>query len=79
MKTAISIPDELFDLAERLAARLGISRSQLYQRAIARYVASHEEAATTARLDSIYVDREKGELDPLLENLQGASIAREEW
>jgi mRNA-degrading endonuclease toxin of MazEF toxin-antitoxin module len=33
VKTAISIPDPLFDAAERLAKRLRIARSQLYCRA----------------------------------------------
>jgi len=79
VKTAISIPDDLFELADRLAERLGISRSQLYQQAIARFVASHDEAVTTERLDSVYAKRGTSALDPVLENLQGASIAREEW
>ena len=34
MKTAVSIPDHVFDAAERLAEKLGISRSELYQRAL---------------------------------------------
>ncbi len=38
MKTAISILDEIFKKAERLARRLGISRSQLYAHAVEDYV-----------------------------------------
>ena len=34
MKTAISIPDEVFRSAERLAQRLGVSRSELYAKAV---------------------------------------------
>ena len=37
MKTAISLPDELFAAAEKLAERLGVSRSQLYATALAEH------------------------------------------
>jgi len=43
MKTAISIPDPLFDAAEDVADRLGVSRSQLYAKALAEYVAKHRD------------------------------------
>lgn len=56
MKTAISIPDALFDSAETLASRLGMSRSQLYATALARLLAEHERGQVTARLDAIYGD-----------------------
>jgi len=39
MKTAVSIPDDVFEEAERLAQRMKKSRSELYSRAIADYVA----------------------------------------
>ncbi len=79
MKTAISIPDELFAVADRLARRLGFSRSELYQRAIARYLEEQSGSTITRDLDAIYeVDDNRG-LDPVLDSLQGASIAREDW
>jgi hypothetical protein len=54
MKTAISIPDDLFESAEALASRLGVSRSHLYATALARLLAEHERGQVTARLDAIY-------------------------
>ena len=51
MKTAISIPDELFESAERLIAKLKISRSRLYSRAIAEFVARHDEDVVTQQMD----------------------------
>ena len=39
MKTAVSVPDELFEAAERQAERTKKSRSQLYAEAIAEYLA----------------------------------------
>lgn len=38
MKTAISVPDGLFERADRLAHRLGKSRSQVYREALAEYL-----------------------------------------
>ena len=38
MKTAVSLPDDLFRLAEAAARRLGVSRSELYANAIAEYL-----------------------------------------
>ncbi|MGH9149486.1 MAG: ChpI protein [Acidimicrobiales bacterium] len=54
MKTAVSIPGPLFEAAEQLAARLGISRSQLYARALEHLVETESEDEVTARLDEIY-------------------------
>lgn len=51
MKTAISLPDEVFEEAEALAGRLGKSRSQLYAEAIAEYVARHDVETVTERMD----------------------------
>ena len=53
MKTAISLPDRLFEEAETLAKRLGKSRSQLYAEALAAYVGSHDAGEITARLDHV--------------------------
>jgi metal-responsive CopG/Arc/MetJ family transcriptional regulator len=41
MKTAISVPDSIFAEAERLARRMKTSRSELYSRALAEYIARH--------------------------------------
>jgi ribose 1,5-bisphosphokinase PhnN len=54
MKTAISIPDEVFAEADRLAQRLKQSRSQLYSRAVREYVARHTDDDVTTALDTLY-------------------------
>jgi len=54
MKTAISIPDDVFQEAERLAAETKQSRSCLYSRAVREYVARHSSDAVTAALDDVY-------------------------
>jgi metal-responsive CopG/Arc/MetJ family transcriptional regulator len=54
VKTAVSIPDALFEAADRAARRLGLSRSELYARALERFLGEEPDDAITARLDEIY-------------------------
>lgn len=77
MKTAISLPDPVFRSAERLAARLGVSRSELYCRALKELLARHDEDAVTAQLDAVYSNPEDNAgLDPGLAELQFSTITR---
>jgi len=79
MKTAISLPDELFEAADELAEKLGVSRSQLYARALSEYVAQHGESDVTERLNAVYGHTE-ARLDPVLQDLQFYSVGvGEEW
>ena len=54
MKTAISIPDNLFHDAEITAKQLGLARSQLYVKAIKEFIDHHNKDTITEKLDSIY-------------------------
>lgn len=56
MKTAISIPDDVFADADRLARELNQSRSQLYSRAVREYVARHSADSVTSALDAVYAE-----------------------
>jgi metal-responsive CopG/Arc/MetJ family transcriptional regulator len=78
MKTAISLPDQLFRRAEQLASQLGIPRSQLYARAIDEYLESHSNEPVTAALDKVYTDHESG-LDRRLAHIQAAALPDEDW
>lgn len=53
MKTAVSLPDDVFTTAERLAKRLRMSRSELYRRAIDEFVSRHSPDAVTEALDRV--------------------------
>ena len=80
MKTAISIPDSLFDAAERLAENHQITRSELYQRAIRRYLEEHSHQVIREKLDRLYgEDDEPGNLDAAIEYLQSASFPGDDW
>ncbi len=78
MKTAISVPDRLFSAADALARKLGISRSRLYATAVAEYVAKHQAARVTARLNATYATQ-PSRLDPALRRAQRRAVARGEW
>ena len=56
MKTAISVPDAVFRQAERAAKRLGISRSELFTRAVRDFLAARQDAAVTASYDAAFAD-----------------------
>lgn len=73
MKTAISLPDEVFAAADRLAKRLGKSRSALYAQAIEEYVARHRADRVTERLNAVY-DAQPGALDPRLARAQRTAV-----
>ncbi len=80
MKTAISIPDAIFAAAERAAAEMGLSRSALYARAVSDFVARHDDARVTERLDAVYAERPpETALDETLATLQALSLPDEEW
>ena len=77
MKTAISIPDPVFQSAEQLAARLGVSRSELYCRALRDLLARHDQSTVTEQLDAVYGDPENNTgLDPELAAMQSRTLRR---
>jgi len=60
MKTAVSIPDEVFQRADQVANHLGWSRSQLYARAVAEFVDRQGEDPVTKALDALADDMPTG-------------------
>jgi metal-responsive CopG/Arc/MetJ family transcriptional regulator len=78
MKTAISLPDDLFEAAEALAKKLGTTRSGLVREALAEYVAKHRHAKITERLNKVYAT-EDSSLDAFTEELTRQTMKRSEW
>ena len=80
MKTAVSLPDPLFEAAEKLAEHLGVSRSELYRQALRKYLESYSHDVIREKLDEVYaVDTEDDRLDPVLEYLQAMTLPEEDW
>jgi metal-responsive CopG/Arc/MetJ family transcriptional regulator len=78
MKTAISLPDDLFESADALAKRLGVSRSELYATAVAEFLAKHQDAKVTERLDEVY-GHHPSRLERPLRRAQRRSLRPTEW
>jgi metal-responsive CopG/Arc/MetJ family transcriptional regulator len=78
MKTAISIPDDIFASADQLAEQLGVSRSELYATAVAEFVAKHQATDVTARLDQLYATQ-PSRLERALRRTQARAARRAEW
>jgi predicted transcriptional regulator len=56
VKTAVSVPDDVYDRAEQAARRLGLNRSQLYTEALNRFLLGLETDPVTQRLDELADD-----------------------
>ena len=78
MKTAISIPDPIFQSAEVMAQKLAISRSELFTKAISEYIETHKYQDVTESLNQVYVELSSG-LDKKLIEMQANSIEKEIW
>lgn len=78
MKTAISLPDPLFAEAEKVAHELGVTRSELYARALTRFLESRRGETVRAALDRVYA-KHPSKIDPVLARMQAASTPDEEW
>lgn len=78
MKTAISIPDKLFAAADKYAKSHGVSRSNLYAKAIAQFLDQHPADHITSQLNTIYKGKDS-KLNKTASSLQFHSIETEEW
>lgn len=78
MKIAISLPDDLHESADALAERLGVSRSELYARAVAEYLAKHKDEDVTAKLNEIYSEEPSG-LPAEMRRAQARSVRTSDW
>lgn len=78
MKTAVSIPDELFSEADRLAKRLKRSRSRVYADALREYVLRHTPDRVTEQLDSVY-GTEPASLDDFAGSAARRVLEDSEW
>ena len=78
MKVAVSIPDDVFARADELAERLGVSRSELYRRALDSLLEATRAQTITERLDEVYA--ENAGSTPALERVQAEIYEQDdEW
>jgi len=78
MKTAVSIPDDVFEEAEALAHRSKRSRSELYARALSEYVARHAPDSVTEAMDRA-LDEGDEPSDKFKARAARRTLERNEW
>ena len=78
MKVAVSIPDSIFDAAERLAERRNVPRSQVFAEALEQYLKEHGGESIRQALDAIY-STEDSRLDSAVAEAQAKVLDDEAW
>ena len=78
MKTAVSIPDRVFEQAERLARRTRKSRSHVFSSALREYVARHNPDEVTEAMDRV-CDLVGDQRDPFVSRATRRTLEHSEW
>lgn len=78
MEIAITIPNDVLQRAEEMARRLGISLNELYARALDHFLESLGESEITRKLNEVY-EHEDSSPDPVMTQLQFATLEQEDW
>jgi predicted transcriptional regulator len=79
MKTAVSVPDDLFERVDRLAKRSRRSRSEVYSAALREYVARHAPDEVTAGLDAVIADLGQPDGADFAARAARGTLASSEW
>jgi metal-responsive CopG/Arc/MetJ family transcriptional regulator len=79
MKTAVSVPDDLFAQVDRLARRSRRSRSEVYSAALREYVARHAPDEVTARLDAVVAEAGDAESGDFSARAARRTLESGEW
>ncbi len=80
VKTAVSLPGDLFESAERYREAEGLSRSELYANALREFLADRSDQSIREQLNTVYPKQNtEPAVDPVLAALQAATVDNEEW
>jgi metal-responsive CopG/Arc/MetJ family transcriptional regulator len=78
MRVSISVPAKVFRAGERVARQQGITRSELYTKALTAYLEGHYAAVTTAQFDVLF-GKTDSSLNPALASAQLRLLTDESW
>ena len=78
MKTAISVPNDVFELSERLAKKLKVSRSQVFAMGVKKLAEDHDEEDLIANINKV-CEKVDTSADPVLFKMAILSLPKEEW
>ena len=79
MKTAISVPDDVFEQAERAAKDLGVSRSELFTRALREFLGARRDEEVTASYNAAFADDVEEELTEFQRETTAQALLAVEW
>lgn len=78
MKTAISVSDDVFELSEKLAKKLKVSRSKVFAMGVQKLAEEHDGKELIARINKVCEEVDTS-LDPALKQYQSRVLRREKW
>ena len=78
MKTAVSLPVDLFRDADKLAKKLKVSRSELYRRALKKMLEEERDAAVKEQLNRVYA-KQSSRMDPAFRSVVAKALSGEDW
>ncbi len=78
MKTAISVPSDVFQLSEKLAKKLKVSRSAIFAMGVKKLAEEHDEDEIIAQINRV-CEKVDTSLDPTVRQYQNRILQREKW
>jgi hypothetical protein len=78
MKTAISVPNDVFELSEKLAKKLKVSRSKIFAMGVKKLAEEYDEEELVANINSV-CEKVDTSVDPVLFEMAMLSLPKEEW
>lgn len=78
MKTAISVPNDVFELSEKLAKKLKVSRSQIFAMGIKKLGEEYDEDDITARINKVCEEIDTS-INPFWKELQSRTLPKDKW
>ena len=78
MKTAISVPNDVFELSERLAKKLKVSRSKIFAMGVKKLGEEYDDEDIIAQINAVCEEVDTS-LDPAIRFYQSRAIKREKW
>jgi metal-responsive CopG/Arc/MetJ family transcriptional regulator len=79
MKTAVSVPNDLFTQVDALARRTRRSRSEVYSAALREYVSRHDPDEVTTRLDEVVAALDGAPPDPFAAEAARRALEASKW
>jgi hypothetical protein len=78
MKTAISVPNDVFELSEKLAKKLKVSRSKVFAMGVIKLAEEYNREELVAKINAVCEEVDTS-IDPFWKKLQSRTLPEDEW